>query len=303
MKTKTKLYIGIVILTACFFFIGKAFIANLQNIDFHSLRFNFFFLLISYILWLFALLEGVFAWEYTMLYLGEKLSFLQALKIISLAALPKYIPGKVFGIASQIWLTKEEGKISGGKSGIGAILNMIVSILGGTILGCIILPFVLKDKLPINIYFLLGVIPILFVMLYPPVFLSVFNWFLKIFKRGKITLTLTYNQILKLLFLQVVFWVLQSIAMFFLIRSFYLIRPSFLIPLCGIFSGASVIGLVSFFTPGGLGVREGILSYLFSFFMPTSIGIVISIIMRLWGAIGELVFFLIFAKSIKKYVS
>jgi glycosyltransferase 2 family protein len=302
MNKKIKLYIGIIILTACFFFIGKAFVTNLQNIDFRNLKFNFFFLLVSYIVWILAFLLEALIWKCTMSYIGEKLTFIKALKIISLSVLPKYIPGKVFGLASQVWLTKEEGDISGGKGSVGAILNMVISILGGAVLGCIILPFVLENKSSINIYFLWGFIPLLFIMLYPPIFIGMSNWLLKIFKRGKITFMPSYGQILQLLGFHISFWLLQSIAIFFLIRSFYLISPSFFIPLCGIFPSASVIGLVSFFTPGGLGVREGALSYLFSFFMPTGIGIIVAIIMRLWGTTGEIILFAIFAKNIKKYI-
>jgi glycosyltransferase 2 family protein len=302
MEKSLKISIGVIILLVCFFFIGKSFFINLYDVDFHKLKFNWIFLFLSLAFILLGGLINGWLWQINLIYIGEKISYIQALRVICLSYLPKYIPGKVFGIASQVWLTKEEGSISGSKGSMGAMLNMGVSILGGAILGCIILPFVLKDKLPINIYFLLGFIPVLFIILYPPIFIRVSNWFLQILKRNKITFIPHYNQILKLLFLNIFFWLFQTIAIFFLIRSFYPISPSFLIPLCGIFPSASVIALLSFFTPGGLGVREGVLSYLFSFFMPTSIGIVASIVMRLLGTAGEIILFTIFAKNIKKYI-
>ncbi|MFA5032429.1 MAG: lysylphosphatidylglycerol synthase transmembrane domain-containing protein [bacterium] len=302
-EKRLKISISVIVLLICFFFIGKSFFVNLHDVDFHKLKFDWIFLFLSLACILLGGLINGWLWQINLIYIGEKISYIQSLRVISLSYLPKYIPGKVFGIASQVWLTKEEGSISGTKGSIGAILNMGVSILGGALLGCSILPFVLKNKLPINIYFLLGFIPVLFIILYPPIFIRASNWFLKILKRDIITFIPHYGQILKLLFLNISFWIFQTIAIFFLIRSFYPIGLSFLVPLCGIFPGASVIALLSFFTPGGLGVREGVLSYLFSFFMPTSIGIVASIVMRLLGTIGEIILFAIFAKNIKKYVT
>lgn len=121
-------------------------------------------------------------------------------------------------------------------------------------------------------------------------------------KKDAIIFIPRYSQILQLLILYIFFWIFQGIAIFFLIRSFYFIKSSFIIPLCGIFPTATVLGVLSFFTAGGLGVREGVLSYLFSFYMPASIGVIASIVIRIWEVIGELILFAIFARSIRKYI-
>ncbi|MDD5528431.1 MAG: lysylphosphatidylglycerol synthase domain-containing protein [bacterium] len=302
MKKKVRLFVGTIILIICFFFIIKAFLINLKSINFQELRFNFVFLLISYIVWGIAFSLEAIIWKYTIICFGEKLNFVQAFRIVALAALPKYIPGKIVGMAGQVWLTKEEG-VSGGKGSVGVALNTGISILAGFLLTCVIFPFVLKDKISTNIYLLFGFVPLFFVALHPAVFIKVANFFLIKLKRSKIDSVPGYGKILNLLGLHIIFWVLQSIAIFFLIRSFYSIGFSFLVPLCGIFPGASVIALLSFFTPGGLGVREGILSYLFSFFMPISIGIIAAVIMRIWGLVSEMILFAVFAKNIKKYIT
>ena len=80
---------------------------------------------------------------------------------------------------------------------------------------------------------------------------------------------------------------------------FYHIDLSQTVILCGIFAISVIAGIVSFFVPAGLGVREGILSYLLSLFIPISAAILISLVMRVWIASGELVCFLI-ALKIKK---
>ncbi|MCX8015508.1 MAG: lysylphosphatidylglycerol synthase domain-containing protein, partial [candidate division WOR-3 bacterium] len=165
----------------------------------------------------------------------------------------------------------------------------------------LIFPFASKQLSPQIVYSLFSLIPIFFVIIYPPIFSKIINFILKILKRPYVKFKIKYYQILKLLLLYAISWVIQGISIYFLILSFYRIDYRFLIPLCGIFPIASAIGFIVLVTPGGLGVREGVLSYLFKFYMPTSIGIVTSILIRIWATIGEVLTFLFFAKSLTKY--
>jgi uncharacterized membrane protein YbhN (UPF0104 family) len=65
-----------------------------------------------------------------------------------------------------------------------------------------------------------------------------------------------------------------------------------------VFPLASTFGIIAFFAPGGLGVREGFLTghmVLFSFtFQQAS---VIAIVARIWFSIGEIMLFLIAWKT------
>lgn len=302
MRKNIKIWLGIIILVICFLFLMRSLFINWHKVSIQELKFNWLFFLIAYIIWFFAFLLMGFLWDITVECIGEELSFIQALRIVSLSMLPKYLPGKVWGILGQVWLTKKEAGIAGEKVGTGVVLSMAMDLLSGALLGVIILPTALKHQGSINLYPLYIIIPVLFVMLHPPIFIKTVNWGIKKLKRKGIDFVLSYIQLLKLLGFYIIFWVSQCIAVFFLIRSFYSISTTFLIPLCGIIPAAWVIGFISFITPGGLGVREGILSYFFSFYMPTSIGIIASIIIRIWATIGEVAVFAIFAKSIKKYI-
>ena len=71
-------------------------------------------------------------------------------------------------------------------------------------------------------------------------------------------------------------------------HSFYEISFSQLPAFIGIFTVTSMIGLVPI-TPGSIGVREGILSYLLSFAIPLPFAISISLLSRVWTTLGELV--------------
>ena len=96
---------------------------------------------------------------------------------------------------------------------------------------------------------------------------------------GKIILVFTAN------------WVIFGIALYLLSNSFYNLTVSQTIILCGVFAVSVISGILSFFVPAGLGVREGVLSYLLSLFIPISVAIVISLALRIWMIVGELLCF------------
>lgn len=94
-------------------------------------------------------------------------------------------------------------------------------------------------------------------------------------------------------------WLIFGVAVYFLVNSFYPINLSQTVILCGIFAISSILGILSFFVPAGLGVREGVQSYLLSLFIPVSAAILISLAMRIWMTLGELMCFFV-ALKIKK---
>lgn len=303
LKNKSlKTIIGSIIVIVCFFFILKFFFVNLHKVDFEKIKFDPLYLIIWLLIWAPVVLLNGLIWKISLNYIGEKLSFIKSLEVISLSFLPRYIPGKIWGMIGQVWLTKKSGGISEEKGTIGVALNTVMSILSGLFIFLFLMLFILKDFFPFKVYFLFFLIPFILIALHPKIFVKTINFTLKLLKRAPITFIPRYSQVLQFLILYILFWVSQGVAIFFLIRSFYPVSFSFVFPLCGIFPTASVIGVLSFFTAGGLGVREGVLSYLFSLYMPASIAVIASIIIRIGEVIGEIILFAFFARNLKKYI-
>jgi uncharacterized membrane protein YbhN (UPF0104 family) len=82
-------------------------------------------------------------------------------------------------------------------------------------------------------------------------------------------------------------WMIFGVAVYFLINSFYQIDLQQTVVLCGIFALSVLAGIASFFVPAGLGVREGVQSYLLGLFIPLSAAVLISLVMRAWMILGE----------------
>ena len=51
---------------------------------------------------------------------------------------------------------------------------------------------------------------------------------------------------------------------------------------------SSTLGLLALFAPSGLGVREGVLVYLLSLIMPSTVAVILSILTRLWMSFIEI---------------
>jgi uncharacterized membrane protein YbhN (UPF0104 family) len=107
------------------------------------------------------------------------------------------------------------------------------------------------------------------------------------------------SEIASILLVLLADWVIFAAAAYFLVNSFYQIDAQHTIILCGIFAVSVLAGIASFFVPAGLGVREGVQTYLLSLFIPVSAAVLISLAMRAWMMLGETGCFLA-ALGIKK---
>jgi hypothetical protein len=98
-----------------------------------------------------------------------------------------------------------------------------------------------------------------------------------------------------------VVWLWQGIGFFLLIRSFYEIEIAQWPFFWGIYTLAWMVGFLSLLTPGGLGVREGIMTFFLSLYMPVSMAIIVALLARVWNTIAELAFFSISSPGMRRW--
>ena len=116
---------------------------------------------------------------------------------------------------------------------------------------------------------------------------------LRLVKKPAIELKISYLHLLKLSVFFFGLWIAQIIGYYFLIDS---IMP---IPFYRIFSLAAaytlswMAGFIVVIAPGGLGVREGMMSILLSPILPAPLAIAISFIARVWITVFEIITFFI----------
>lgn len=299
MKNRIEIITGIIIMLIAFFFIGKALYQSWQKVPLEKLKFNVVFLIVSFAFQVCSLVLGPIGWELILKSLGVKLTIKRVIQIISVSRLGAYIPGKVWTLLGQIYLLKRDN-IPVHKTTLSIVMNTVLDILSAVLIFSFSFVFFAKESFPQQIYLVFLLIPLCFIVLHPRILSKLVNWGFKKLKKETVEFNFDYNTLLRILAVYCINWIVQGVCFFFLIRSFYPIKMNIMLPLLGINSIAWVIGFLTFIVPVGLGIREGMLIFLLKFYLPISIGIIGSLLLRIWVIIGTLIFFVIFARGLKE---
>lgn len=220
------------------------------------------------------------------------ISYTKAVTSYLYSILGKYIPGKVFMLAARIPGYQEEG-VPMRKVTICFFLENICTLLGAAFLFLISLFFFPNELLANYQWAAIGLVVLFFICINP----KIINFFLsklgKLIKKDDMEITITYPQMIKVVFLFILNWLVVGTGFYILVVSLYPnVGISQWLYVGGIYGLSAIIGILAIFTVSGLGVREGILMAGLLLIMPKEYAVIISIVSRLWATIAELVLIL-----------
>lgn len=84
---------------------------------------------------------------------------------------------------------------------------------------------------------------------------------------------------------------LLGVSFFLMVQSVYPVQGNHFFYLTSSFIVATILGFFAFFTPGGLGVREGFLAFFLSKIYPMEVAVAISLAARVWAVLGDILLF------------
>lgn len=262
-KKTIQFALSLFALFAVSFFFFREFQKNLVNIQAFNLKLDLRFILLSFAAVVVNYLLTTYAWFLTLNSLsGHKIAFLEGVATVNTSNLMKYVPGKVWSYALQMYWMADAG-FSKSLILYVNIINLCSTLITSMILALSYLVFspgIFPRSLTL---YLLGAL-LVFDFLFIKYNSRAFKWFIgalnRIFKRD----IGYYETPVKLLcYLQVINFVgafcfgLGAFLLCFGIgfdidsNKVLLIMSSLVI--------ADVIGFVAFIVPGGLGVREGVM--------------------------------------------
>jgi len=230
-------------------------------------------------------------WRNIIYKLGHNISFKNAFWIVSSSQIAKYIPGGIWFAVGRVYLGKSE-KLKEEIVALSVVVETGLTFLVGILL------FLLSVSLSGHKFFenFLLIVPIFFlflIALYPRFLNRLMNFALGIFKRPAINLDISYSQILVLSIYFFGLWIAQIIGFYFLINAIYPIAISKIFSLAAVYTLSWMTGFIVIFAPGGLGVREGMMTLLLSPILPTPLAIAISFIARVWITLFEIAIFFV----------
>lgn len=274
------------LLVAVFLFIYfKKNIVDIKNMNF---KINWKIFILSMFFYFVYIITLASLWHYITKLDKVAIKYSKAMIAYLYSILGKYIPGKVFMLGARVPAYLEAGvKIR--KVTICFLLENACTLLGAAFLFIISL-FFFPNRILENYKFItIALIIIFFICINP----KVINFFLgkleKVMKKVDLLITITYSQMIKLVALFIGNWLILGAGFYILTCSIYPLPLSHLLYVGGVFALSIIIGILSIFTPSGIGVREGIIVLGLSIVMPSEYAVIISIVSRLWATIAELI--------------
>jgi len=272
-----------------FFFLIRSLVRNWHQIPFADLRFNPFYLLLSFFFLLVTFLIFVKAWQTIIRSLGGDISYPFAFWVMTASQTAKYVPGGVWFALGRVYLAKSE-KLTAEKIGVSVIIETGLTFLVGILLFFLALSLARPENL-VNYLLLIPVFLFFILVLYPPVLERLMNIGLKMIRRPPVPIKMRYGSLLGTAVYFLGLWLAQIVGYFLLINALYPVPLGQFPALVAIYIISWMAGFIIILAPGGLGVREGTMTLLLSSVVSSALAIGISFLSRVWVTIFEVAIF------------
>jgi uncharacterized membrane protein YbhN (UPF0104 family) len=280
---------GILIMSLIFVFLGKQLHSNWNLALSYNWDLYIHVLIASFFIFLVARILRSLTWKISLSLIDEEISLWDSCEIISLSELAKYVPGKVWNLLGNVYLAKKKN-ISQVKAFTSQILLAMVLVLSGLLIFSVFLLFNFKlfNSNLHNIYLILIIIPIVIFSLHPKTVNTCIQYVLK--KTGKYDtpIKFSFNNLLLLLFCSIILWFFYGLWFYIFTKSIFPLTNVQFPIFMSIYAISWTLGFLAIIVPSGLGIREGVLTYLLGFFMPIPMALAISILSRIWLIICDL---------------
>jgi uncharacterized membrane protein YbhN (UPF0104 family) len=227
-------------------------------------------------------------WQNILSKMNQKLSYPISFRILATSVLGKYVPGGIWYSASRIYQANRYG-IDKSATLASIALETQFTLLGAVFFYLLLLATPSAQSItglsvPLWLILLLTVF-----LLYPHWTEFAMKLAFKILKRDLVFARLKYLDFLKLLSIYIASWGLQGLGFFFLVSSIAGLNTNIGFFLVASYLASWVIGFLVLFAPGGIGVREGALTFLLKFYFPLPVAIMFSFLSRIWITVAELI--------------
>ncbi|MBF0225192.1 MAG: flippase-like domain-containing protein [Desulfobacterales bacterium] len=285
-----KFISGVVIILA-FCFIARYLYLNWNEVKNFNWHINYSFLCLSMIFLCVPFIMMAFGWYFILIMLKCRVNAWDCVRIYVLSQLARYIPGKIFMFIGRVIMAEKMG-VKKTVSSISVFVEAILSTSGAFFAILILYMFSSKIRIEwINPFYTAFIIIIGLAALNPKLIKYVLIFLLK---NKEILdfdwLDFKYYKILLMSTFYTIQWILVGISFYFFVSAILgqMISPKYFFDTACLFLISWLIGFLSFITPGGIGVREAILTAGLQSLVPVYLAGVIAISSRIWFTVGEL---------------
>lgn len=280
---------SILLVLAIFYFLGKEFVRNWDHIKNFSFTFNISLVLLAS--GLYAVHFALFAigWQLILRFLHHPISLLDALTYFCMCQPARYIPGKIWMPVARMKICKPHNvppSITLLSAGVEAVFEIIA--------GMYVSIFAILQTNILGKFSIAGIVIATFVgllLLYPPIFYSLINIYLKIVKQPSIQKDqrAPFSMLLLIQIIYLIALATLGISQLIFLQSFAPVGSEHFALLVSVGAFSYVASIVVLPAPGGLGVREGIWYFALKPITEGSVALIYAFVSRLWTIVIEAV--------------
>ena len=286
--------LGLLIAGILLFFLIKPFVQT--HTDLKKVAFQWQWLALSFSVLLFY--RSVYTYPFAALLsgiTGKQSSFRNAFTLFHLANITRYLPGRIWGVVRLLALSPRFGW---SKTAAGSSLTLHVGVetaLGGMIAMSLLFSTQMRATATEVLETLSGKNTLLLTIIVMAIFAGILILIPRLMEYVKgVVKTLapfldTPRLWVNVLLSHSLLWLCQGFAFFLFVRSFTPVQWTDAGILTASYAFAWSVGFLSFLTPGGLGIREGLLGVLLTHYMPAKEATRVALLCRLWMLSAEMV--------------
>lgn len=247
-------------------------------------------LMVSTLIFALSYFIQLWAWHLITVKLGIGLPFAETSEAWFTSQLGKYIPGKVWLFLGRLYLYQSRGKPK--KLITVALYFETITILTAALFLSSVPLVAIEGTRPPQVEpvmgWLVGLSVLSLILLHPRWLEKILNRALVRLGREPFTYSLLYRDVLVIVLVCLLAWLVGGAGFYLFVDAVYPVAPKYFFFLTGALAFSSILGLIALVAPSGLGVREGALVYCLSFIMPPPVGVIISILTRVWMTLIEI---------------
>jgi uncharacterized membrane protein YbhN (UPF0104 family) len=259
-----KRALALIIIFGVTFFFYKSFQGNWTSIRSHALKLDYLYLIVSFVSILITYLLSTYGWHLALNTLSSvsKITYHQSVATVNASSLTKYVPGKVWSYALQMyWLVK-----AGFSKSLIVYVNLInlsISIITSLIVGLgylLFSPGIFPFVVIFSLLLILVLFDVFFIIFNSSVTNGMISLFNRMFHRDIKYFDISHRLLIDLHLVHFLAAFCFGIGAYLLCNGIgFVVAPGKILLVMSSLLISDVIGFLAVIVPGGLGVREGVM--------------------------------------------
>lgn len=272
-------------------FLGIALWAGIDSLQKEEFTLRPAYLAIAFIFCLLFFLMQSFGWHLALKKLGHDIGPGRASSIWFLSQVVKYVPGKVMLPLYRV-MYSSRCNVPKTKTLLSIMIELVLMTVSSALVFVALLPFLsqkLDDRFALHSLVLCCVAGL--VVIHPKVMNFGVNLALKIFKRNPVRIEFSYASLLWLLGFFIFSWAIYGVSAVFNVLAVAVPweqGAGFVLAVSAGFAISWTLGFLSFLTPGGIGVREAVLTAILAPFVSMGTALAVAVLSRLIWILCEI---------------